>query len=201
MFGEAGIGPGGYGFALAGASKQALTYRAREWSRPVLYCSSLIHGRQARTRPPNRQDHHNNAPACPRGCSVSNPQILVWLRAHPLSGRPEIPDIVDVFRADGPELHFLGTGSLVGWMTRERLQAADGAVRFRIGQEEVPASEAADVRLPVVNEIGEGTYEHHPACPDCAGALVWREAGPEFGTHECGSCGSLFNDSSMGVVF
>ena len=131
---------------------------------------------------------------------MSQPRILVWLRSHG-GGRPEIPDIVDVFRADGPMLHYLGTGSLVGWVTRERLRAAEGAVRFRIGRDEVPASEAADVRLPVVNEIGHGAYEYELACPDCAGALVWREAGPEFGTHECKSCGSLFNDSSMGIVF
>ena len=131
---------------------------------------------------------------------MSKPQILVWLRSHG-GGRPEVPDIVDVFRADGPMLHYLGTGSLVGWITRERLQTADGALWFRIGHDQVPASETADVRLPVVNEIGDGTYRHAPACFDCAGALVWTKGGPECGTHECGSCGSLFNDSSIGVVY
>lgn len=98
-------------------------------------------------------------------------------------------------------LHYLGTGSLVGWMTRERMQDADGAITFRVGHDEVPASEEADIRLPVVNEIGDGTYRHELACPDCSGALVWNKDGPKFGTHECGSCGSLFNDSSMGVVY
>lgn len=168
-------------------------------SRAVLHCHALIHGRQDRGQT-DRQEDHDKAAACPRASTVSQPRILVWRRSHG-GGRPEHPDIVDVFRADGPRLHYLGTGSLVGWVTRERLRAADGAVRFRIGREEVPASEAADVRLPIVNEIGHGTYGHEPACPDCASALVWRESGPEFGTHECKSCGSLFNDSSMGVVF
>lgn len=97
-------------------------------------------------------------------------------------------------------LHYLGTGSLVGWLTRQRLRAADGSIRSRIGHDEVPSDEAADMRLPVVNEIGDGTYRHEPSCPDCAGALAWREVGPEIGTHECGSCGSLFNDTSMGIV-
>ena len=165
----------------------------------MLHCHALIHGCQDRGQS-DRQEDHNNAAACLRASVVSQPQILVWRRS--LGGvRPENPDIVDVFRADGPMLHYLGTGSLVGWVTRERLRAADGAVRFRIGRDEVPASEAADVRLPIVHEIGEGTYANEPACPDCAGALVLTEAGPKFGTHECKSCGSLFNDSSMGVIF
>ena len=131
---------------------------------------------------------------------MSKSQILVWLRSHG-GGRPHIPDIVDVFRADGPMLHYLGTGKLAGWMTRERLRAPDGANRFRIGHDEVPADEAADVRLPIVTEIGDGTYRHVPACPDCTGTLVRSEAGPELGTHECGSYSSLFNHSSMGVVY
>ena len=104
--------PAGTGQALAGMWKWEQSPCPWVRSRRGLYCRALFRGRPDLCRS-HHQGDQNNAGACPQGRTLSKPQSLVRLRSH-RSGRPEVPYIIDVFRAEDPILHYLRTGDLAG---------------------------------------------------------------------------------------
>ena len=60
----------------------------------------------------------------------------------------------------------IGTGRLVGWMHRERIQHGGGLLWFRIGVTERLAAADLDVALPLVETPCGDRILVLPACPD-----------------------------------